>query len=460
VSERDDRPWNAWLELAGPDAGGEGEPEVRIGPRIRSVAELTRLVRDRLRAAPDLRDVWVEGEIGQVSVSAAGHCYLTLKDDRAQLRCVIFRDERQRIAFEPQTGLRVVVHGRIDVFEQQGHYQLYVDALQPAGFGDLALRLEAMKAKLAAEGLFDAARKRPLPPWPRVIGLATSETGAVLHDILHVLRRRWPLVRVVLSPCLVQGEAAPATIIGALRRLARWTDADTGRGVDLVILARGGGSLEDLWPFNDERVVRAVAAFPRPVVVGVGHETDVTLVEFAADVRAATPSVAAEISVPSRDEQRARLRTLRGRLDTSMVRALTVQRGMLDGERRALEALRPSAVLAQERERVGLLLDRAARAVAGRLAADRALLARRGDRLPLLVEGRLVRARTDLHAATGSLAALSPYATLERGYAIVRRPDGAIARDAADHGPGDPLEVRLARGGLDVRVERVRDSAS
>ena len=195
-------------------------------------------------------------------------------------------------------------------------------------------------------------------------------------------------------------------------------------------------------------------------MVGVGHETDVTLVEFAADVRAATPSVAAEISVPSRDEQRARLRTMRGRLDTSMVRALTMERGTLDGERRALEALRPSAVLAQERERVGLLLDRAARALAGRLAADRALLARRGDRLPLLVEGRLVRARTDLHAATGSLAALSPYATLERGYAIVRSPHGAIARDAADHAPGDPLEVRLARGGLDVRVERVRDSAS
>src|SRR3989304_4804567 len=168
-------------------------------------AELPRLVRERLRAAPDLRDVWVEGEIGQVSVSAAGHCYFTLKDERAPLRCVIFRDERQRIAFEPQTGLRVVVHGRIDVFEQQGHYQLYVDALQPAGFGDLALRLEAMKARLAAEGLFDAARKRPLPPWPRVIGLATSETGAVLHDILHVLRRRRPLLRVVFSPCLVPG---------------------------------------------------------------------------------------------------------------------------------------------------------------------------------------------------------------------------------------------------------------
>jgi len=248
VSERDDRPWNAWLEPAGSDELGAVEPDARIGPRIRTVAELTRLVRERLRAAPDLRDVWVEGEIGQVSVSAAGHCYFTLKDERAQLRCVVFREERQRIAFEPQTGLRVVVHGRIDVFEQQGHYQLYVDALQPAGFGDLALRLEAMKARLAAEGLFDAARKRPLPPWPRVIGLATSETGAVLHDILHVLRRRWPLVRVVFSPCLVQGDTAPATILGALHRLARWTDADTGRGVDLVILARGGGSLEDLWP--------------------------------------------------------------------------------------------------------------------------------------------------------------------------------------------------------------------
>ena len=459
MTDRDDRPWDTWLAPADDGVDIATSAPERLGPRIRSVLELTRIIRDRLRAVPELRDVWVEGEIGQVSVSAAGHAYLTLKDDRAQLRCVIFRDERARIPFEPQTGLRVVAHGRIDLFEQQGAYQLYVDALQPAGFGDLALRLEAMKARLSAEGLFDATRKRPLPVWPRVIGVATSETGAVLQDILHVLRRRWPLVRVVFAPCLVQGDTAPATILGALRTLARWTDATDGRAVDLVIVARGGGSLEDLWPFNYERVVRAVATFPRPVVVGVGHETDVTLVEFAADVRAATPSVAAELAVPSRDEQRAGLHVLHGRLDAASAATLAGQRAALDAERRALEGLRPSAVLTAERERVGLLLDRALRAVTVRMAADRGQLARSGDRLPLQMTGRLARARTDLQAATGALAALSPFATLERGYAIVRTPEGRIAREAAVHAPGDPLEVRLARGELDVRVERVRDSA-
>ena len=455
-----DRPWNAWLEAAASDGPEGAEPELRAGPRIRSVTELTRLVRDRLRDAPGLRDAWVEGEVGQVTVSSAGHAYLTLKDERAQLRCVIFREDRLRIPFEPQTGLRVVVHGRVDVFEQQGAYQFYVDTVQPAGLGDLALRLEAMKAKLAAEGLFDPARKRPLPPWPTVIGVATSETGAVFHDIVQVLERRWPRVRVLFAPCLVQGDAAPATIVGALRRLAQWSDPDSGRAVDLLILARGGGSLEDLWPFNDERVVRAVAAFPRPVVTGVGHETDVTLADFAADVRAATPSVAAELAVPSREEQSSRLAVLRGGLLRAGGRALATQRMALDAERRALDALRPSAVLAAERERIGLLLDRATRAVRGRLSAERAVVARSSDRLPLLATARTVRAGHDLRSAARALGALSPFATLERGYAIVRRADGSVVRDAVQQRPGDALDVRLARGGLDVRVERVRDSAS
>jgi exodeoxyribonuclease VII large subunit len=453
-----DRPWNAWLPSDADEPSADADDP--LGPRIRTVAELTRVVRDRLRGAPDLRDVWVEGEIGQVSISAAGHAYLTLKDASAQLRCVIFRDERARIPFEPQTGLKVVVHGRVDVFEQQGAYQLYVDTLQPSGFGDLALRLEAMKAKLAAEGLFETARKRPLPEWPRTIGLATSETGAVLHDVVQVLRRRWPLVRVVFAPCLVQGDTAPATILGALRGLARWTDPADGRAIDLLILARGGGSLEDLWPFNDERVVRAVAAFPRPVVVGVGHESDVTLADFAADVRAATPSVAAELAVPSKDDQVAHLAAMRRRVDTLAGSALTQRRGQLDAERRALDALRPSAVLAAERERLGFLLDRATEALIGRIAADRALLERLRARARMTVSVGLQRARAEIATAQGGLSALSPFATLERGYAIVRRSDGSVVRDAASAAPGEGLDVRLAVGTLDVRVEGVRDSSS
>jgi len=459
-----ERPWLRWLEgdeePPHPAEQPAGAGVVPTGPRLLTVGDLTRLVKDTVRAAGGLRNVWVEGEVGQVSVSAAGHCYFTLKDADAQLRCVLFRDERRFLAFEPQTGLRVVAHGRVDVFEQQGTYQLYVDTLQPAGFGDLALRVEALKAKLAAEGLFEAARKRAIPARPGVVGIATSRSGAVLHDMVQVLRRRWPLVRVVLAPCQVQGDAAPTSIVAALRRLGRWLDPATGRPVDVLILARGGGSLEDLWPFNDERVVRAVAAHPVPVVVGVGHETDVTLAEFAADVRAATPSVAAELVVPSRVDEAAALLAIRARLATAVGRQVRTASEQLAAERRALEQTRPSAVLAAERERVGHLLDRAARAVGDRLATDRIRVERAHERLPTLVSARLARGRLTLDSAAASLSALGPYATLERGYAIVRTPDGTIVRDASTQAPGAGLEVRLAHGQLDVTVERVRDSGA
>lgn len=443
--------------MAGAASSGDRRPAYPA-PRIQTIGELTRLVRDSLRDHPRLRDVWVEGEVGQATVSSAGHAYFTLKDDRAQLRCMIFRDDRLAIPFEPRTGLRLVAHGRIDVFEPQGHYQLYVDTIQPAGFGDLALRFEALKARLAAEGLFGAARKKPLPPWPATIGLATSITGAVLQDMRKVLSRRWPLARVVLAACSVQGPGAAPGIVAALRRLGRWRDPGTGAGVDVVILARGGGSLEDLWAFNEETVVRAVSAHPCPIVVGVGHETDVTLAEFAADVRAATPSVAAELVVPSRDEQTARLRVARGRLDAAAARALLGSRRALEAERRALESLRPTAVLAAERERIGLLLDRATRGVTARLEADRARVMRSGDRLPLLLRARLARSRTELGTQGARITALSPFATLERGYAIVRDAEGRIVREAGAVSPASPLRIRLHRGELDARVEGVRDS--
>ncbi len=440
------------------DGSASRRPAGQPGPRILAVGDLTRIVRDTLRDAPRLRDLWVEGEVGQVSVSSAGHCYFTMKDERAQLRCVIFRDDRMAIPFEPRTGLRLVAHGRLDVFEPQGTYQLYVDSIQPAGFGDLALRFEALKAQLAAEGLFDAKRKRPLPEWPRTIGIATSLSGAVLQDMRKVLARRWPLARVIVSGCQVQGAGASTSIVAALRRLARWTDARSGRATDIVIVARGGGSLEDLWAFNEEAVVRAIATHPCPVVVGVGHETDVTLAEFAADVRAATPSVAAELVVPSRDDQVARLRVLSTRLTGSAQRAIADPRRRLTAERRALDGLHPRAYLDAERERIGLLLDRATRTTQGRLEVERGRLARADDRLPMLLTGRLARARSDLARQEAELSALGPFATLERGYAIVRDTEGRIVRDAAQLALADAVSVRLARGEVDARVEHVRDS--
>ena len=438
----------------------ERQPERPPGPTVLSVGDLTRLVRDTIRRHPRLNPVWVEGEIGNVSVSAAGHAYFTLKDERAELRCVAFREQRLTLPLEPRTGLRVVAQGRIDVFEQKGAYQLYVESLQPAGVGDLAQRYEALKAQLTAEGLFADSRKRPLPAWPRAIGVVTSTSGAVLHDIRRVIDRRWPLARLIVSPCQVQGSGAEQSIVRALRRIGRWTDAESGRAVDLVIVARGGGSLEDLWAFNEESVVRAIATHPRPVVVGVGHETDVTLSEFAGDRRAATPSVAAELAVPDRAEQRRYLLALHSALATSAARRISSTRAGLDGERRALETFRPGAYLSGERERTGLLLDRATRALQGRLAADRAVLGRSGDRLPSRLGTRLAEARAELTRHGAGLEALNPFATLERGYAIVRAPDGRVVIDAARQRPGNQLEVRLARGALDVSVDGVRDSGT
>jgi exodeoxyribonuclease VII large subunit len=438
----------------------ESAPPAAVTPRVLSVGEITRLVRETLRGVPQLSRAWVEGEVGQVTVSSAGHCYFTLKDERAQLRCVVFRDDRLALPLEPRTGLRVIANGRLDVFEPQGTYQLYGETLQPAGVGDLALRFEALKARLAAEGLFDAGRKRPLPRWPRTIGVVTSLSGAVVHDVQRVIARRWPLAAIVVSACQVQGPGAEESIVRALRRIGRWTDPITGRAVDVVIVARGGGSLEDLWAFNEESVVRAIATHPRPVVVGVGHETDVTLAEFAADVRAATPSVAAELVVPDGAEQRQHLRSLRSALATSASRQVAATRAGLETERRSLETFRPGAYLAAERERIGLLLDRATRAVHARLAGGRAALGRSADRLPALVAARTAQARAALDGSAAGLAALDPFATLERGYAIVRGPDGRIVRDAASRSIGDQLEVRLARGALDVSVAGVRDSGT
>ncbi|MFH0750237.1 MAG: exodeoxyribonuclease VII large subunit, partial [Chloroflexota bacterium] len=399
--------WDALEQPAGRAAAG---PD---GPRVLGVSDVTRAVRDALRGDPRLADVWVEGEVGRVTVSSAGHAYFTLKDARSQLACVWFRDDRIRSPFEARAGLQVVVHGRIDVFDAQGVYQCYVAAVQPAGLGDLALRFEATKARLAAEGLFDAGRKRPLPVRPATIGVVTSLSGAVLHDVRRVLERRWPLARLVVSACRVQGDGAPESIVAALDRLVRFGAAcrADGRPLDgpaVVIVARGGGSLEDLWAFNDERVVRAVAAHPVPVVTGIGHETDVTLVDFAADLRAPTPSAAAELVVPERLQVIAAIRAQRARADAALGEAMTELARRVAGERRALDGLRPEARLAAARERAGYLLDRATGAVAGRLARDLRTVERTAGRLHPLAGMRLAAARARADATRGSVGARGP----------------------------------------------------
>ncbi len=440
-------------DRAGPTAPGT------FGLRILKVSDVTRAVRTAIRQDPRLLDLWVEGEIGRVTVSSAGHAYFALKDERNQLQCVWFRDDRERSMFAAQAGLRVVVHGRIDLYEPSGAMQLYVDSIQPSGVGDLALRFEALKTRLAAEGLFDSARKRPLPTRPRTIAVITSPSGAVWRDVSHVLARRWPLVQVVLVAAQVQGEGAPASIVTAFRRTARYAGAMTaaGRPDDapaLTILARGGGSLEDLWAFNDERVVRAVVAHPLPVVCGVGHEVDVTLADFAADVRAPTPSAAAEIVVPDQLEMAAALRRAADRLTAATERRLVAAARDVAVERRALERVNPAARLAAAREQVGLLFDRGTRAVEARLARERMRLTSAAADLPRLSAARVAAARSALDASSAALAVLGPNATLERGYAIVRRSDGSIVRDPAEAPSGSPLRIRVARGDIAATVDK------
>ena len=468
-------------------SGGSTTAPGTFGLRILGVSEVTRAIRGAVRADPRLTDLWVEGEIGRVTVSSAGHAYFALKDERNQLQCVWFRDDRLRSAFEAQAGLRVVAHGRVDVFEPQGALQLYVDSIQPSGRGDLTLRFEALKARLAAEGLFDPARKRSLPQRPATIAVITSPTGAVWKDICTVLARRWPLTRVVLVAAQVQGDAAPASLVTAFRKVERYAASRAAAGAPdeaplVTILARGGGSLEDLWAFNDEAVVRAVVAHSIPVICGVGHETDVTLADFAADVRAPTPSAAAEIAVPDRADLLSAVRMARRHLDGAATARVHAAAREVVAERRALDRLSPTAQLASARERVGLLFDRATRAISADVAARRRVGERLGERLAPTLPARLGRergrlerttvldaiamrrvtgARAGLATTTATLGALAPQATLDRGYAIVRRAgDDAIVRDPGEAPAGTRLRLRVARGDLPATVDVVDAGAA
>jgi len=407
-----------------PDRKETAVAAARPAPRILRVSDLNRRVRTLLDHDAMLADVWVEGEVSQPSYPPSGHCFFTLKDASSQLRAVLFREELARAMIRPEHGMQVICHGRLRAYEPQGVYQLYVESVTPAGAGDLHQQYEALRQKLAAEGLFADERKRPVPRWPRRIGVVTSPVGAVWRDIGNVMRRRWPLAELVLSPTIVQGPTAAGAIVRALHRLYAQGD------LDLVILARGGGSLEDLWSFNDEKVVRAVVASPVPVIVGVGHESDVTLADFAADLRAPTPSAAAEQAVPDATQLPAILARLRDRASAALLGALEAQRKALDGERRALATLAPDAATA--RQRAADLVDRGHRALSTRLERD----------------------RLGLRAAHDALRALGPQATLERGYAVARLADGSTVRDPAQVTAGQPLDVVVARGTIATRVER------
>jgi exodeoxyribonuclease VII large subunit len=399
-----------------------------LEPRVFSVSAITAYIKERLRVDRTLQDLWLEGETSNWRAAPSGHIYFTLKDSDASMRCVMWRSTLPRLSYLPAgDGEAVLAHGYVSVYEPSGQYQFYVDEIEPVGLGALHAQYERLKARLTEEGLFDEARKRPLPAFPRRIGLVTSPAGAALRDVLNVLRRRYPLVEVVLAPTQVQGTDAPPQIVHALNLLA------AVGGIDVIILARGGGSLEDLWAFNDERVVRAVAASPIPVVCGVGHETDFTIADFAADLRAPTPSAAAELATPDRAELAHRLRRLEARLAAGVEETVTRRQRALAGELRALRRASPQAWIERRRQRVDDLARAAQTGIGHKLALGHERLNSLGLRL----------------------SALNPEATLARGYAIVRRlDDGRVVKHIAQVSPGDRLSVQVSDGEFKTAVQR------
>ncbi|HEY2432155.1 MAG TPA: exodeoxyribonuclease VII large subunit [Vicinamibacterales bacterium] len=456
----------------------EGDPATESAPRpierkIYSVSELTSGLRALVENA--FGDVWVEGEISNCKVWNSGHMYFTLKDGGsqglAQIKGVMFRTALRYLRFKPTDGLRVVARGRLSVYEPKGEYQLACEHMEPKGLGALQLAFEQLKEKLHAEGLFDRARKRALPALPRRIGVVTSGDGAALRDILKVLKRRAPNASVLIRPARVQGEDAVADIVTALRQIGKAPE------VDVVILARGGGSLEDLWAFNEEKVARAIASCPVPVVSGVGHETDVTIADFVADLRAPTPSAAAEMVVAAHDEFCARIDRLTGRLRAAALTGLQQRRNTVHrlASRRGLAGFHVRVAL-RERHAGELthqlhgamrsLLETRARHCRAltqrleqrdlprRLAAMRGRLGGAEARLTAAAERTRTRADARFRGLAGRLENLSPLAVLARGYAVCWNEDrSAIVRSAASVTPGDRVHVTLADGGIDCTVD-------
>jgi exodeoxyribonuclease VII large subunit len=445
-------------------------PPAAPAREIFSISQLNAQARMLLERG--LGSVWLEGEISNLARPASGHWYFSLKDESAQVRCAMFRNRSMLVRFPVKDGARVLARGRVSLYEARGEFQVVIDHLEEAGEGALRRRFEELKRKLQAEGLFEAATKKPLPTLPRRIGVITSPTGAALRDILHILQRRFPAVPVLVYPVAVQGEAAPREIVQALQL------ADARRECDVLILARGGGSLEDLMAFNEESVARAIHACGIPVISGVGHETDVTIADFVADERAPTPSGAAERSVPDSAEYLRALGALERNLAQAARRKLLSLRQTLQQWERSLNQLSPRARLQQHAQRLDELESRMQRAVRARLERARvrlsnaeALLGRSSPsrriaplkqrlqvaqrRLPVAIQRRLQVARERFERSMRTLNAVSPLATLERGYAIVTDSGAQVVTDASALAPGAQIEARVARGSVRATVTDV-----
>lgn len=390
-----------------------------------TVAQLTRHVKTLLENDLILSDIWVKGELSNVTLHSSGHIYFTLKDSQSQLKAVMWKTNAQRLRFRPKDGQAVLIHGSVSVYEPGGQYQFYAMELEPQGVGALHLAYEELKRQLAAEGLFDERLKRKLPRFPRRIGLVTASGGAALRDMVTVAKRRNPGVHLLLAPALVQGAEAPGSLMRALAAVSQMPE------VDVVIIGRGGGSLEDLWAFNDEALARAIRNCPVPVVSAVGHETDWTIADFVSDLRAATPSNGAEIVVPLQSEVRRTLVVAEERLLTAIHRAVERKRERLVRLSQRPVLLRPDGRIQQDRQRLDILTDRLS-----------AVMAKGMD-----------RRKHRLAGVAGRLDALSPLAVLGRGYAIARRADGSVVKASASVAPGERLSLLLHEGSLSVEVK-------
>jgi exodeoxyribonuclease VII large subunit len=455
-----------------PSPSPAATPSSPQAPRIWLVSELLRAARVALESR--FADVRVEGEVSGLKRSGGGHLYFCLKDAQGLLDCVLYAREAARLKFEVNEGMAVRCRGRLTLYEQRGRFQMTVVDVEPTGAGALALAFEQLKTKLAAEGLFDTARKRALPFLPRRVGVVTSATGAVIRDIVRVAHRRCP-VPILLAPAPVQGEGASLAVAAALRRLANVAD------VDVIIVARGGGSLEDLWAFNEEPVARAIFACRVPVISAVGHETDFTIADFVADVRAPTPSAAAERAVPVLADLRAELALACRRAGRATAEAVRARRHVLERARARLGD--PRRLLDVRRQTLDEAAERARRQLARRLAASHAdlraletrlyrahphrrvleqrnVLAALRHRLEAAPRGALARRRHDVLALRGKLEALSPLRVLERGFSLAQLADGRLLTRAEDARPGDEIRVRLRRGELHAKVRDVQPASA
>ncbi len=395
---------------------------------VLTVSQLTGYLRQVLEKDEVLQDLWIQGEISNLSQPASGHLYFTLKDAQAAIRCVMWRSSAARLPFKPRSGLAVEAHGGMGIYEVSGQVQFYVDAMKPAGEGALYQQYLQLKAKLEQEGLFDTASKRAIPEQPRVIGIVTSSTGAALQDMLDTIQRRYPIVQVVLSPTMVQGAEAPAKIVTALEKLNQQIQPD------VILIGRGGGSIEDLWAFNDESVVRAVAASAAPVISGVGHETDFTLTDFAADLRAPTPTAAAELATPDKAELLNTIFESAHHLSTRLQTLLADRRWELSQSKNRLHLFSPKFRVDNYRQRL-----------------DETHM-----RLNHAIQTQIEKRHHALENKLQALRSLNPQAVLERGYAIITHIEtGNIIRKASQTTPDDVVNIKVSRGSMKAQIKQI-----